>query len=110
VLIVNTVIRCLVEGEPKSNLSKCINAYKSASSRLIKKEFSDIKRELWKEYFWSRSFCVMTVGGAPLEVIKRYIETQGMQEAYNKGYKYRLSPNKGQKVLLGKTFGCIRFI
>lgn len=42
-------------------MSKFINAYKSASSRLIKKEFPDIKSELWKEYFWSRSFLVLSV-------------------------------------------------
>jgi len=58
-------------------ISKFINAYKSASSRLIKKEFPEIKEQLWKEYFWSRSFCLLTTGGAPIEIIKKYIESQG---------------------------------
>lgn len=62
---------------PNSELSKFINAYKSASSRLIKKEFPAIRKELWKEFFWSRSFCLLTTGGAPVEVIKQYIESQG---------------------------------
>ena len=53
------------------------NAYKSASSRIIKKEFPEIKKKLWKEYFWSRSYCLLTTGGAPIEIIKRYIESQG---------------------------------
>lgn len=63
--------------QPKSELSKFINAYKSASSRLLKQEFPQIRQKLWKEYFWSRSFCLLTTGGAPIEVVRRYIENQG---------------------------------
>ena len=37
----------------------------------------NITLQEWKEYFWSRSFCLLTTGGAPLEVIKKYIEQQG---------------------------------
>ena len=71
-------IHCLLEGHPNSELSKFINTYKSASSRLIKKEFPEIRNQLWKEYFWSQSFCLITVGGAPLEVLKQYIQNQGV--------------------------------
>lgn len=69
-------IHCLLSAHPNSEISKFINAYKSASSRLIKKEFPIIRKKLWKEYFWSRSFCLITVGGAPLEVLKSYIQNQ----------------------------------
>jgi putative transposase len=57
-------------------LSKFINAYKSASSRLVKQEFPYIKKQLWKEYFWSRSFCLLTTGGVSIDVIKKYIQSQ----------------------------------
>ena len=70
-------VHILFKAHPNSELSKFINAYKSASSRLIKKESPLIRKKLWKEYFWSRSFCLLTAGGAPLEIIKRYIESQG---------------------------------
>ena len=70
-------VHILLKSHPNTELSKFINAYKSASSRLIKKEYPVIKKALWKEYFWSRSFCLVTSGGAPLEVFKRYIESQG---------------------------------
>lgn len=70
-------IHILFRAHPNSQLSKFINTYKSASSRLIKKEYPEIRRKLWKEYFWSRSFCLLTSGGAPIEVIKTYIESQG---------------------------------
>ena len=62
---------------PKSELTRFLNAYKSASSRLIKKEFPEIRGKLWKEYFWSRSFCLISTGGASVETIRRYIERQG---------------------------------
>ena len=70
-------IHVLFKAHPKSELSKFINAYKSASSRLIKKEFPAIRQSLWKDHFWSRSFCLLTTGGAPLEIIQQYIKTQG---------------------------------
>ena len=70
-------IHILLKAHPNTALSKFINSYKSASSRLIKKDYQQIKQNLWKEYFWSRSFCLLTTCGAPIEVIKRYIESQG---------------------------------
>lgn len=72
-------VHILFKAHPNSELSKFINAYKSASSRLIKKEYPEIKQQLWKEYFWSRSYCLLTTGGAPIEVIKKYIESQGKE-------------------------------
>lgn len=70
-------IHALFTAHPKSELSKFLNAYKSASSRLIKRDFPQIKNKLWKEFFWSRSFCLISTGGAPIEVIRKYIEGQG---------------------------------
>ena len=42
-------IHVLFKAQPNTELSKFINAYKSASSRLIKKEYQQIKQNLWKE-------------------------------------------------------------
>ena len=70
-------VHVLFSAHPKTELSKFMNAYKSASSRLIKKEYPRIRKQLWKEYFWSRSYCLISTGGAPIEVIKKYIESQG---------------------------------
>jgi putative transposase len=70
-------VHILLKGQPKTELSKFINAYKSASSRLIKKEYPQIREQWWKENFWSRSFCLLTTGGAPIDVIRKYIESQG---------------------------------
>ena len=70
-------VHIMFKAQPNSELSKFINAYKSASSRLIKRDFPELRKKLWKEFFWSQSFCLLTTGGAPIEVIKKYIETQG---------------------------------
>ena len=67
-------VHIMFKAHPNSELSKFINAYKSASSRLIKRDFPEVRQKLWKEMFWSRSFCLLTTGGAPIEVVRRYIE------------------------------------
>lgn len=73
-------VHVLFKAEPNSELSKFINAYKSASSRLIKKEYPEIRNKLWKEYFWSRSFCLITTGGVTIDVIRKYIGNQGGED------------------------------
>lgn len=70
-------VHILFSSQPKTELSKFINVYKSASSRIIKKAFPEIRRFLWREQFWSQSFCRISVGGAPIEVLRQYIESQG---------------------------------
>jgi len=70
-------VHILFKAKPNTTISKFINAYKGSSSRMIKRENQQIKQKLWKEYFWSRSYCLLTTGGAPIDVIKKYIEGQG---------------------------------
>ena len=70
-------VHIMFRAKPSSEISRFINAYKSASSRLLKKEHPEIREKLWKEAFWSQSFCLLTAGGAPIEVIREYIESQG---------------------------------
>ena len=70
-------VHVLLRGQPNTEMSKFINAYKSASSRLIKKEFPEIRKSLWKEMFWSQSYCLVSTGGATVDIIKQYIQSQG---------------------------------
>lgn len=69
-------VHIVFRAHPNTEISKFINAYKSASSRLIKKDFPEVRRKLWKEMFWSRSYCLLTTGGSPIETIRKYIEKQ----------------------------------
>lgn len=78
-------VHILFRGAPNTELSKFINAYKSASSRLIKKENSEIKKSLWKEMFWSQSFCLISTGGVSVDIIKQYIQTQNQKGETDNG-------------------------
>ena len=70
-------VHILFRGQPNTEISKFINAYKSATSRLIKKEFPEIRKSLWKEMFWSQSFCLISTGGVTTDIIREYIRSQG---------------------------------
>jgi Transposase and inactivated derivatives len=70
-------IHILFKAHPNSEISKFINAYKSASSRLIKRDFPEIREKLWKETFWSQSFLLATIGEVTLDVVENYINSQG---------------------------------
>ena len=73
-------VHILFRGHPNTELSKFINAYKSASSRLIKKEYPQRRKSLWKDMFWSQSFCLITTGEATADMIKQYIQSQGKKD------------------------------
>ena len=70
-------IHILISAHPSMELSKFINNLKTVSSRLIRKEFKEhLSKFYWKPYFWTRAYFIATTGGAPLEVIKQYIQSQ----------------------------------
>lgn len=70
-------IHILLRSHPNTDMAKFINAAKSASSRLLKNEFPDIKSKLWKSAFWTHGFCLISTGGANLETVRKYIQSQG---------------------------------
>ena len=70
-------IHMLIKTTHKITLSKFIGNFKSYSSRVVKTKFPRIKKALWKSAFWSGSYCIVSCGGAPLEIIKSYIRNQG---------------------------------
>jgi len=65
---------------PDNNISQTISSLKSASSRIIRKEFEDyLKQYYWKKEdpsFWTDAYCVLSAGGAPLDIVKEYIQGQ----------------------------------
>jgi putative transposase len=65
------------ESNPQTQLSKLVNNFKTVSSRYIQKEFKEhLEPFYWKPYFWSRSYCLVSSGGVPIEIIKFYIQNQ----------------------------------
>lgn len=69
-------IHIVFRSKPTHQLSKVINSLKGVSARRLFQEFPQIKTRLWNGNLWSPSYFLVTVGGAPLEVIKRYVEEQ----------------------------------
>ena len=68
----------LLDLPPSVQPSRLVCSIKTATSRLIRKEYAaEVKRFYRKPVFWSRSYCILSAGGAPLEVIRRYIDNQG---------------------------------
>lgn len=71
-------IHLLISAHPSLELSKLINNLKTVTSRLIRKGFDEhLKPFYWKPLLWTRAYYIASAGGAPLEVIKQYIENQG---------------------------------
>ncbi|WP_422662080.1 IS200/IS605 family transposase [Oligoflexus sp.] len=74
-------VHILMALNPKAQPSKLVGNLKTVSSRLIHKEFAEhIQKYYSKPIFWSRTYCLLTVGGAPLAVLKQYIENQAEVE------------------------------
>ncbi|WP_163784126.1 IS200/IS605 family transposase [Mycolicibacterium doricum] len=67
-------VHLLVEVDPQLGVHKLVKAIKGRSSRLLRQEFSWLKSRL--PTLWTNSYFVATVGGAPLSVINRYVESQ----------------------------------
>ena len=70
-------VHFLLKAKPHATLSRFVNSIKTVTSRRLKNEFPPIRRQLWRAKFWSGSYFIATTGGAPLEVIKRYVQSQG---------------------------------
>jgi putative transposase len=67
----------LVTIPPKLSVAILVGKLKGKSSYFLRNEFWDkIKTKLWGKHLWSPSYCSVTCGGAPLEIIKKYIEEQ----------------------------------
>nr|WP_157452973.1 IS200/IS605 family transposase [Coleofasciculus chthonoplastes] len=70
-------VHLLVDFHPDNNLSSLIGSMKSASSRIIRKDFAaQLSKTYTKSAFWSGSYYVASTGGAPIERIKAYIKSQ----------------------------------
>lgn len=80
-------IKIIFKAQPNTELTKFINAYKSAGSRLIKKDYSAVKDEMVNGQFWSKSFCLLTIGEINEEVIRSYLKKQGNDIEGSKNYK-----------------------
>lgn len=69
-------VRLLVSYPPKVAVAKLVNSLKGVSSRLLRKQHSALVRRYWKGVLWSPSYFAGSCGGAPIEIVRQYIEQQ----------------------------------
>ena len=69
-------VHLLVESLPHTTPSRLVNSLKGVSSRLLRKEFPELENYYWKGGLWSPSYFIASCGGAPLEIVRGYIEQQ----------------------------------
>ena len=74
-------VHLLINNPPKVSVSRLVNSLKGVSSRLIrKKRYACIQDKLWAGALWSPSYFAASCGGAPISIIKQYIEQQDTPE------------------------------
>lgn len=69
-------VHLLVHYPPKVAVSKLVNSLKGVSSRRLAKKYGRLHRYFWKGVLWSPSYFAGSVGGAPISVLRQYIEQQ----------------------------------
>ena len=73
-------VRILFKAKPTLNIPKYINAFKTITSREIRRNFPEVKEKLWRNAFWSPSYFLATSGQVTLDVLKAYVESQSEKE------------------------------
>jgi putative transposase len=67
-------VHLLVDVDPQYGVHRLVKEIKGSSSRELRRDFAFLKRRL--PTLWTNSYFVSTVGGAPLAIVKQYIENQ----------------------------------
>ena len=69
-------VHLLINDPPKVASSNLVNSLKGASSRILRTKHPEIKSKLWGNALWSPSYFAASCGGAPIGIIKHYIQQQ----------------------------------
>ncbi|MDQ7001272.1 MAG: IS200/IS605 family transposase [Ghiorsea sp.] len=69
-------VHLLIHYPPKVAVSKLVNSLKGASSRVMRKNKERLRRIYWNGVLWSPSYFAASCGGAPIEIVRQYIEQQ----------------------------------
>ncbi|MFZ3387234.1 MAG: IS200/IS605 family transposase [Candidatus Hydromicrobium sp.] len=73
----------LFKAKPTLDMPKYLNAIKTISSREIRRKFPKVKKKLWEDTFWSRSYFLATTGQVTLDQLKKYVESQNATNSTN---------------------------
>jgi putative transposase len=87
-------VHILAEVDPQFGVNQFVRKLKGKTSRILRDEFPHLRKRL--PTLWSNSYFVSTVGGAPLEVIKQYIENQQLSESEKSKQRWKKFLEHGQ--------------
>lgn len=74
-------VHLMLDMHPNIMPSRLVNNLKTVTSRLLRKEFAEhLKDYYWKPVLWTRAYCLVSAGGAPLEILQQYIQQQRQPE------------------------------
>ena len=70
-------VHMLVNVPPKLAIANLVGKLKGKSSYFLRKEYAkELRKKLWGTHLWSPSYCVVSCGGAPLDIVRAYVENQ----------------------------------
>lgn len=69
-------VHIVIQTNPRESVSEVVQILKGGTSRVIRKEFSELEEFLWGDSFWADGYFAETVGKVDEEVVKRYIRNQ----------------------------------
>jgi putative transposase len=69
-------VHLLVNYPPKVAVARLVNSLKGVSARRLRQERPDISRRYWRGGLWSASYFAASCGGAPISILRQYIESQ----------------------------------
>lgn len=79
-------VHLLVSYPPHVSLSVLVHRLKGVSARRVRQfQYPEVRRYLWGKRFWTAAYCVVSCGGAPLEVIRRYVQQQARAPSLSVG-------------------------
>ncbi|NBX84743.1 MAG: IS200/IS605 family transposase [Gammaproteobacteria bacterium] len=87
-------VHILAEVDPQFGVNQFVRKLKGKTSRILRDEFPHLRKRL--PTLWTNSYFVSTVGGAPLEVIKQYIENQQLSESEKSKQRWKKFLEHGQ--------------
>jgi len=69
-------VHLLLQYPPKVSVSSLVNSLKGVSSRMLRQERPDLMKRYWKGALWAPSYFAASCGGAPISILKQYIDQQ----------------------------------
>lgn len=93
-------VHLLVSVPPKLSVANLVGKLKGKASYFLRREFwQQIRKKLWGKHLWSPSYCVVSCGGAPLDIIKQYVKNQRKPPSEKQIHQSKIIASKARGML-----------